>query len=308
MIIVRGAQVQVHLWPVGLLLYPSMVAGEQYAVRVRKTAYSRYFDCGWSVKRIREEVMPLASLRTVQRMVKEFRETFSWQEVSSFKARGKVRKKLCIKALNAISEMLTEDPTLYLAQIRSALIDDHGVKVSRSTICRAIHLSEQDGGLGLSLQVLEKRALQRSARDRANWHDRINAGDFDHKNVIVIDESNVGKNMSRRRRGYGKVGQRVRWPEYFGKDRNGTLMAACDTNGFVLSACEYITEGMDSDRCIQYVEHTLAPQLGNYILAERRSVVAMDNVKQHHHPRIREIIEGAGAILIFLPKYRCARF
>jgi hypothetical protein len=79
-------------------------------------------------------------------------------------------------------------------------------------------------------------------------------------------------------------------------------MAACNTNGFVLSACEYITDGMDSDRCIQYVEHTLAPQLGNYVLAEPRSVAAMDNVKQHQHPRIREIIEGAGAILIFLPK------
>ena len=129
-----------------------------------------------------------------------------------------MRKKFYTKTLNDVSEMLTEDPTLYLAQIRSALIDDHGVKVSRSTICRAIHLSEQDGGLGLSLQVLEKRALQRSARDRANWHDRINAGDFDHKNVIVIDESNVGKNMSRRRRGYGKAGQRVRCPEYLGKD------------------------------------------------------------------------------------------
>ncbi len=218
-----------------------------------------------------------------------------------------MKKKLCTKTLNDVSEMLTDNPTLYLPQIRSVLIHDQGVKVIRSTICRSIHLPEQDGDLGLSLQVLEKRTLKHSEWDHHNCHDRINTGDFDYKNVIVIDESNVGKNMSRRHRGYGKVGHRVRWSEYFGKDRNDALMVACDTNGFVQSVCEYITEGMDSDRCIQYVEHTLDPKVGNYILVERRSVVAMDNVKQHHHPRIREIIEGVGTILIFLPKYRCAQ-
>jgi hypothetical protein len=140
--------------------------------------------------------MPLGNVCTVQRMVKEFRKTFSWQQVASFKDRAKVRKKLllqlCPKTLNVISEMLTEDPTLYLAQIRSALIDDHGVKVSRSCICRAIHLPEQDGGLGLSLQVLEKRTLQRNTLDHENWHNRINTGDFDHKNVIVIVNWSAG--------------------------------------------------------------------------------------------------------------------
>ena len=109
--------------------------------------------------------------------------------------------------------MLTDNPTLYLPQIRSVLIHDQCVKVIRSTICRSIHLPEQDGDLGLSLQVLEKRTLKHSEWDHHNWHDRINTGDFDYKNVIVIDESNVDKNMSRRHREYGKVGHRVRWSE-----------------------------------------------------------------------------------------------
>jgi hypothetical protein len=90
-----------------------MVVGDQYTLCVHKTTYSRYFDCGWSVKHIWEEVMSLGSLQTVQCMVKEFRETFSWQEVCSFKTRVMLRrKKLCPKYLNVISEMLTEDPTL----------------------------------------------------------------------------------------------------------------------------------------------------------------------------------------------------
>ena len=35
----------VRCGPFGLLLHSSMVAGGQYALRARKTAYSRYFDC-----------------------------------------------------------------------------------------------------------------------------------------------------------------------------------------------------------------------------------------------------------------------
>ncbi len=37
---------------------------------------------------------------------------------------------------------------------------------------------------------------------------------------------------------------------------------------------------------------------------EKNSVVCLDNVNQHHDPRIRNLIENAGGILIFLPRYR----
>ena len=47
------------------------------------------------------------------------------------------------------------------------------------------------------------------------WLDRISWGDFDHLNVIIVDETNVGKDMSRRKRGWGLTGQRVRWYENF---------------------------------------------------------------------------------------------
>ena len=82
-------------------------------------------------------------------------------------------------------------------------------------------------------------------------------------------------------------------------------MAACNCDGFVLPACEFIKETMDTERCIQYVEEALVKSkvLGNYVRGERNSIVVMDNVAQHHHPLIRQLIEGAGAELLFLPRY-----
>ena len=73
---------------------------------------------------------------------------------------------------------------------------------------------------------LGRRAMQQKNNERMAFQRRISLGDFDNRNVLVLDESSVGKNMSCRLRGYGRKGQRVRWYDYFGKSHNGTLMGA----------------------------------------------------------------------------------
>jgi transposase len=281
-----------------------MAAGAcaHFATRIRKAVFSAYFDVGWDVATIHKQLMRCYSRRQVQRLVFEFRQNYSW-EAPKAKKRGP-KKKLCPLALDAISEMLQDDPTLYLRQLKCCLLEEHNLRVSVSTICRAIHEPISRGGLGLSLHTLERRAMQRSSEERMQWRDRISWGDFDHRSVIIVDETNVGKNMTRRKRGWGLTGQRVRSYENFGRDPNGTVMASCNSQGFVGPACQYISEPMDTDRCIQWVEEKLVPMLGSYLRNERNSVVGMDNVTQHHHPRIRQLIEDAGVMLIFLPRYR----
>ena len=268
---------------------------------LRRKAYSAHYDYGMDATQIHRELLPAYSLCTVERLLREFKLSFSWEPIGRQK---KGRTKLSPRGLAALGTMLQEDPTLYLKQLKTRLRSEYGVRVSQSTICRAINTPVHRGGLGMSLKTLEHRAMQRNQVDRLAWTERLNLGDFDHSNVLVIDECSVGKNAARRRRGYGDVGHRVRWYDYFGKRSNGTLMAACNCDGFVLPACEFIKETMDSDRFIQYVEEALVPVLGNYVRGERNSIVVMDNVGQHHHDQIRELIEGAGALLLFLPRYR----
>ena len=73
--------------------------------------------------------------------------------------------------------------------------------------------------------------MQCNMKERMEWVDHINRGDFDHKNVLVLDECSVGTNTSRRVRGYGPVGHRVRHYDLFGKTHNGTLMTVCNSDG-----------------------------------------------------------------------------
>ena len=271
--------------------------------RTRKLAYKAHFDGGLEAPQIKDELIPTYSLRTVQLLLGEFRTTFSWQPLGRQK---KGSRNLGALGVAALGQMLRDDPTLYLTQMKKALKHEHGIRVSTSTICRAINTPVVRGGLGMSLQKLEHRALQRRYEERMRFISFRDLGDFDHKNVLVLDEASVGKNMCRRLRGYGVVGQRVRWYDNFGRKPNGTVMAACNSDGFVRRACELIMEPMDTERFIQWVDEGLvqARVLGNYVRGERNSVVMLDNVAKRHHPRVRELIEGTGAELIFLPRYR----
>ena len=91
-----------------------MAAGDRCTKRIRKAAYSLYFDLGCNAMQIQREVCPTFSIRTVKRMIKEFEETFTWQPKKTASRAG--QRVLCSKSLDALSEMLTGDPTLYLSQ------------------------------------------------------------------------------------------------------------------------------------------------------------------------------------------------
>jgi hypothetical protein len=100
------------------------------------------------------EIMPFSSLRNVFRLIKQFKETFSWLPLASTTAqRARALDRI---ALQLVDQMLIADPTLHLKQIKNMLYEKHQVTVSTSSICRSIHLSVHKGGLGLTLKKLER--------------------------------------------------------------------------------------------------------------------------------------------------------
>ena len=60
---------------------------------------------------------------------------------------------------------------------------------------------------------------------------------------------------------------------------------------------------VDSERFVQYIEEMIVPILGNYEHGEARSVVVMDNASIHKDPWVVELIEDAGARLIWTAAY-----
>jgi transposase len=113
--------------------------------------------------------------------------------------------------------------------------------------------------------------------------------------LVFVDESGFHTSMTRLRarapkgeRAYGKV------PRNRGK--NTTLIAAMTLQG-TMGESMTIEGTTDAEAFEAYVEHFLAPTL------KEGQVVVLDGLGAHRTEKVRELVEGRGADLLFLPSY-----
>lgn len=109
-----------------------------------------------------------------------------------------------------------------------------------------------------------------------------------------MDESGATTQMTRH---YGRAprGQRVGEATPQSHWQTLTIFAALTTRG--LEAPMTIPEPTDGDIFLAYVEQVLCPRL------RPGQVVIMDNLSAHKVAGVRELIEAAGARLLYLPPY-----
>jgi transposase len=145
----------------------------------------------------------------------------------------------------------------------------------------------------LAAQKKSKVAQERDEEARGLW--RWLASHFDARRIVFVDESGFHTSMTRLRarapkgeRAYGKV------PRNRGK--NTTLIAAITLEG-AMGESMTIEGATDAAAFEAYVEHFLAPSL------EEGQVVVLDGLGAHRTEKVRELVEGRGADLVFLPSY-----
>src|SRR3954453_420438 len=118
--------------------------------------------------------------------------------------------------------------------------------------------------------------------------------DLDPERLTFIDETWASTNMARR---YGRAprGQRLRVGVPHGRWRTTTLVAGLRTSGLV---APFVLDGPINRAAFEaYVEKVLVPEL------RPGDVVILDNLSSHKGPRVRALIEAAGAQLLYLPPY-----
>jgi transposase len=129
-------------------------------------------------------------------------------------------------------------------------------------------------------------------RRRRAWFD----GQFnlDPDRLVFIDETWASTNMARRH-GRAPRGERLRAGIPHGHWKTTTLVAALRLDGII---APFVLDGpINRDAFEAYVENVLVPEL------RCGDVVIMDNLSSHKGPRVREMIEAAGASLLYLPPY-----
>ena len=136
-------------------------------------------------------------------------------------------------------------------------------------------------------------ATERDEFLRAAWRFLV-AGEIDAQRLVFVDECGTNTSLNplyawsrRGERAHGEA------PRNWGS--NVTLLASMTREGMGASIA---VEGATTKAVFEaYVEEALAPSL------RPGQVVVMDNLSSHKGQRVRELIEGRGCELLFLPPY-----
>jgi len=144
----------------------------------------------------------------------------------------------------------------------------------------------------VAAQKKSLHASERAEAARAAW--RAEAAALDPASVVFLDETSPPTALTRRRarapRGQRAVGAAPR-----NRGPNVTLLAALTPTGMGPGV---VFEGATDRRaCEAFVEQFLVPSL------RRGQVVVLDNLSAHKGERVRQLIEGTGCRLRFLPPY-----
>jgi transposase len=116
----------------------------------------------------------------------------------------------------------------------------------------------------------------------------------DPRRFVFVDECSTNIRMvplraraPRGERAFGKAPKN--WKN------NVTLISSMNLGG--MGASMSIEGSVDGEAFLVYIERLLCPTL------ERGQIVVMDNLQVHKMKKVRELIEGCGCQLVFLPSY-----
>jgi transposase len=145
----------------------------------------------------------------------------------------------------------------------------------------------------------EKKSAHAAEQDRPDVLRRREAWfegqlDLDPTKLVFIDETWASTNMARVR-GRAPRGQRLRAAVPHGHWKTTTFVAGLRQNGIV---APFVLDGPINRHGFEtYVARVLVPEL------RPGDLVILDNLSSHKGARVRELIEGAGASLRYLPPY-----
>ena len=142
----------------------------------------------------------------------------------------------------------------------------------------------------------EKRGRVATERDefiRAAWQVTVAAA-LDPESLVFVDEMGVHTSLAPIY-GYAPRGERLRQSVPRNRGKNTTLLSSMTTGGMGPSLA---VEGATTAQVFEtYIEKMLVPML------RAGQIVLMDNLGAHKPRRIRELIEGQGCELLYLPAY-----
>ena len=190
-------------------------------------------------------------------------------------------------------QLVSENPSTYLRELKHMLFENTGVNASESTICRTLKK------FGFSRKRIQHVALQRSDVLIGEYQAEVSM--YDSSSFIFVDETGCDRRDAIRRYGYSMRGYPAKSARILCRGTRYSAIGIMSTTS--LLDC-YITEGtVDGDTFYQFVQTSLLPQLRQFNGTNPNSIVIMDNCSIHHVQEVIDLIHSVGSLVVFLPPY-----
>ena len=158
---------------------------------------------------------------------------------------------------------------------------------------RRLHHKASPEAAGLQSKKRTVGALERDEWLRAAWKVMV-VHKTDPKRLMFVDEMGTDTSLSPLR-AWSRRGERARCTTPRNRGKNTTLLSSMSAEGMGPSLA--ITGAIDAEVFEAYLERVLLPEL------RPGRVVVMDNLSAHKTQKVRELVEGAGCELLYLPPY-----
>jgi transposase len=120
------------------------------------------------------------------------------------------------------------------------------------------------------------------------------AHETEPERLVFVDEMGTNTSLSPLR-AWSRRGERARCAVPRNRGKNTTLLSSMSVEGMGPSLA--ITGAVDARVFETYLELVLLPEL------RPGRIVVMDNLSAHKTEKVRELVEGAGCELLYLPPY-----
>ena len=152
-----------------------------------------------------------------------------------------------------------------------------GVDLAESTICQFLHTQN------FSRQKMRITATQRDEALRALFASELSIYKADTR-----DETGTDRRDAMRR--YATVGE-------------GSLSAVAIMSTVGVLDCQLVYGAVDGSVLYRFVQNHILPHLMPFDGTNPHSIVVLDNASVHHVDGIADLIQGVGALVMYLPPY-----
>ncbi|RHZ17423.1 hypothetical protein DYB26_003126 [Aphanomyces astaci] len=248
-----------------------------------------YYSLGFSRRHL--ALVFNKSEHTIGNWVKVYEETGGFERATTA-----ADKKFTTPQRQWLFEFYDRHPLAYLDEAQSAFKRVHRIAISKTTVWRIIR------SFGLTWKVLERRAMHIKERDVFRFAQELSQVDWNHQNVVFLDEVSFDNRGMIRRRGYALRGKTVAIRGDFVRKPRVSVLAFIGVQGVI----DYFdTEGTfdraEFTKCCRDFVHS--HRGGVRLYPGCNSVWILDGATIHRHSEIVHYLRSVGVVAIFLPAY-----